>query len=181
MNTKMINPTIYKLIGEWLFWCLVVALFWMQTGAFSETIAEYKFGADGWPKVVLLGLLAGATGQLAIGYFEYKNNPDAIAEDTTPKRVISRQQQIAIFVIPLVYLWFMHRMGFFVVTPFFIAVYLRVLEVKNWRHLIGVSAAIYLFVMFVFVRLFYVALPVGAWEVFYAINNQIITIVRLGL
>lgn len=182
MNNKiLINNKTNKLLAEWVFWCILVAIFWAQTGAFSEVITEYKFGADGWPKMVLLGLLIGATGQLAIGYYELKQNHGQGDEHKAPARVISRKQQIAIFVVPLIYLWFMHRVGFFIATPIFIATYLRVLEVRNLRYLFGVTAAIYLFVLTIFVRFFYVALPVGAWEIFYNINNQIITIVRLGL
>ena len=75
----------------------------------------------------------------------------------------------------------MHRVGFFVASPLFIMAYLWVLEVRNWRHILGVTAIILALLFFVFVRLFYVAVPVGAWESFYAINNEIITYIRLGL
>ena len=167
-----------NLILEWLFWCVLVAVLWAQTGSFSETITEYKFGADGWPKVVLLGLLIGATGQLVLGYVGL--NPASETEEATAKKNISRKQQIAIFIVPLLYLWLMHRIGFFVATPIFIATYLLVLEVKNWRYIVGVTAFIYVFILLLFVRFFYVALPVGAWQFFYDISNTIITIVRIG-
>ncbi len=179
MDKKRIN-----LLIEWLFWCGFVALLWAQTGAFSEIIAEYKFGASGWPKGVLIGLLIGATGQALVGYMELGKLGGKSASapiDSEPKRKIRRHQQILIFVLPLFYLWLMHRIGFFVATPLFIMAYLRVLEVKAWRYLLGVTGVVYLFVLFVFVRLFYVALPVGAWPTFYDINNQIISIVRIGL
>lgn len=171
-----------KLVLEWLFWCVLISIMWMQTGAFSEDIAEYKFGASGWPKMVLLGLLVGATGQLVLGVLGLKSaDVEPTKTDHVPSRKISRKQQIAIFVLPLVYLWLMHRMGFFVITPVFIVAYLWTLEVRDWRYLTGVTAFIYLFVMAIFVRFFYVALPVGAWPSFYDINNAIITIVRWGV
>ena len=90
-------------------------------------------------------------------------------------------QKIAIFGLPLCYLWAMHRIGFFVATPLFILLYLYVLEVRNWRHLLGVIFIVLALIFFVFVRLFYVAVPVGAWEAFYSINNEIITYIRIGL
>ena len=102
--------------------------------------------------------------------------------DHVPSRKISRKQQIAIFVLPLVYLWLMHRMGFFVITPVFIVAYLWTLEVRDWRHLTGVTAFIYLFVMAYIAALFYTSRFLsGAWPSFYDINNAIITIVRWGV
>ena len=170
-----------KLIGEWLFWCVLVTLFWLQTDSFSEPIAEFQFGADGWPKMVLVGIFIGATGQMALGLYEAINTRTQSEKAEASKRQISRWQQLSIFVLPLLYLWFMHRIGFFVVTPFFIAAYLFVLEVRRMRPLLLVTAGVYGFVLLLFVRFFYVALPVGAWPFFYEINNQIITLVRLGL
>ena len=170
-----------KLIGEWLFWCVLVTLFWMQTDSFAEPIAEFRFGADGWPKMVLLGILIGATGQMTLGLYEARRTNLPPTSDETGTRQISRWQQISIFVLPLLYLWLMHRIGFFVVTPLFIAAYLFVLEVRRIRPLVFVTLAVYGVVLFLFVRFFYVALPVGAWPSFYEINNQIITLVRIGV
>ena len=180
MGRIMSRATRYLTL-EWLFWCVLIGIFWMQTDAFSENIAEYQFGASGWPKMVLIGLLIGATGQFGLGLLGLKSSGGEANASREPARQISRPQQIAIFVLPLLYLWFMHRIGFFVATPIFILVYLRVLEVKRLTHLLAVTAFIYVFVLALFVRFFYVALPVGAWPTFYDINNQIITIVRLGI
>ena len=104
-----------------------------------------------------------------------------MAAPSMPVSWRKRGQQIAIFGMPLLYLWAMHRIGFFVASPLFIAAYLYVLEVRNWRHILGVTVIILALLFYVFVRLFYVAVPVGAWESFYAINNEIITYIRLGL
>ena len=173
------------IFSEWLFWSVLAFILWMQTGAFSEEIAEYKFGADGWPKMVIIGILVGATGQAILKLMDPSS--EAAQGDTDQAQAPStmtwqkRVQQLAIFGMPLLYLWAMHRIGFFVASPLFIAAYLWVLEVRTWRHILGVTAIILALLFFVFVRLFYVAVPVGAWEAFYAINNEIITYIRLGL
>lgn len=185
--------------SEWLFWAVLALILWLQTGAFSEEIAEYKFGADGWPKMVILGIIVGATGQAAFKWFAVSvvNEGDEARQDASeapvaglsppvllPKNSAAWRklgQKLAIFGLPLVYLWAMHRIGFFVASPLFIALYLYVLEVRNWRHIAGVTAIILALVFYVFVRLFYVAVPVGAWEIFYSVNNEIITYIRLGL
>ena len=195
--------------SEWLFWAVLALILWLQTGAFSEEIAEYKFGADGWPKMVILGIIVGATGQAAFKWFAVSvvNEGDEARQDASeapvaglsppvplPTNLLSTGllpknstawrklgQKLAIFGLPLVYLWAMHRIGFFVASPLFIALYLYVLEARNWRHIAGVTAIILALVFYVFVRLFYVAVPVGAWEIFYSVNNEIITYIRLGL
>lgn len=190
--------------SEWLFWAVLALILWLQTGAFSEEIAEYKFGADGWPKMVILGIIVGATGQAAFKWFAVSvvNEGDEARQDASqapvaglsppvllPTALLPKNstawrklgQKLAIFGLPLVYLWAMHRIGFFVASPLFIALYLYVLEVRNWRHIAGVTAIILALVFYVFVRLFYVAVPVGAWEIFYSINNEIITYIRFGL
>ena len=172
------------IFSEWLFWSVLALILWMQTGAFSEEIAEYKFGADGWPKMVIIGILVGATGQAVIKLMDRSASAQDDGEKHAKPAAMTwqkRAQQLAIFGMPLLYLWAMHRIGFFVASPLFIAAYLWVLEVRNWRHILGVTAIILALLFFVFVRLFYVAVPVGAWESFYAINNEIITYIRLGL
>lgn len=174
------------IFSEWLFWAILALILWLQTGAFSEEIAEYKFGADGWPKMVILGLIIGATGQAIVKWLAPIDG-EKEADAPSMSAVIAGQswqkllQKLAIFGLPLCYLWAMHRIGFFIASPLFIALFLYVLEVRNWRHILGVTAIILAVIFFVFVRLFYVAVPVGAWESFYAINNEIITYIRLGL
>ena len=171
------------IVLEWLFWSALALILWMQTGAFSEEIAEYKFGADGWPKVVIIGLVIGATGQAALKWLVPQDDVPA-KDDSVPQERQSwrkRCQQFAIFGLPLLYLWAMHRIGFFIASPLFIMLYLYILEVRNWRHILGVTVIICVAVSYLFVRLFYVALPVGAWQSFYALNNEIITYIRIGL
>ena len=172
------------IFSEWLFWSVLALILWLQTGAFSEEIAEYKFGADGWPKMVIIGLVVGATGQALLKWVAAPDSPSESEQAAPVSQDRSWQkigQKLAIFGLPLLYLWAMHRIGFFVASPLFILAYLYVLEVRNWRYLLGVTALVLAVIFFVFVRLFYVAVPVGAWETFYAINNDIITYIRIGL
>ena len=179
----MINKIRYNQLIEWLIWMSLIAMLWAQTASFSEPIAEFKFGADGWPRVILASLAFGATAQLVLNMLSAKSdrNADHAQRSASDSNSINRWQQISIFVLPFIYLWFMHRMGFFFVTPIFILVYLWILEVRRWTYLIGVSLGVYAFVLFVFVRLFYVAMPVGSWPMFYDFSNWIITIIRIGV
>lgn len=178
-------------IFEFSFWAVVTIILWWQTSLFAdETIAEYAFGADGWVKIVLLGIMLGASGQLLIGVLAARGGKPAStpAPKIHPKTYIAkllhfnstRLQTALIFIAPLIYLFLMQRLGFFFLTPFFIIAYLWILEVRKWHYLLLVAAAVYGVVLLIFTRIFYVALPVGSWEIFYNINTSIITLVRLG-
>lgn len=179
----MTNRIRHNQFIEWAIWVSLTVLLWVQTSSFSEPIAEFKFGADGWPKVILASLAFGATAQLILNVMTTKadQNTDAIQQAGSSNISTNRWQQFGIFILPFIYLWFMYRMGFFFITPIFILAYLWILEVRKWTYLLCVSLGVYFFILFVFVRLFYVAMPVGTWPIFYDFSNWIITIIRIGV
>ena len=181
----------YRPLLEWGGWCLLVLLLWQQTDHFAQPMSEFRFGADGWPKTVLLLLLLGATAQTAsellkqsVAHKSKKASPKTArksAKTPSPSRSMSWHQVVAVFCLPLVYVFLMRRIGFFLATPLFVLAYLWTLEVRRWQHLVAVSLTVLAVVLLVFVRFFYVALPVGSWEWAYAINNAIVALVRAGL
>ncbi len=173
----------YRPLLEWGGWCLLVLLLWQQTEHFSQPMGEFLFGADGWPKVVLLLLLLGASAQTASDLIK-QSAANTKREDTaTPSssKSMSWYQVAAVFCLPLVYVFLMRRLGFFLATPLFVLAYLWTLEVRRWQSLAAVTLTVFAVVLLVFVRFFYVALPVGSWEWAYAINNEIVSLVRAGL
>jgi hypothetical protein len=102
----------------------------------------------------------------------------ADGEAAAPERLRFSPLLFGIFLLPLVYLVLLPRTGFFVTTPVFVAAFLWVLQVRRVRLLVSVTAIAYGLVLLIFVRLFYVALPVGNWPVFYDVNNWIVVAVR---
>ena len=178
---------------EWGAWCLLVLLLWQQTDHFSQPMSEFQFGADGWPKAVLLLLLLGASAQMASDLVKQHrgqttktpsksktlSKSKTVSESKT--KVMSWYQVVAVFCLPLVYVFLMRRLGFFLATPLFVLAYLWTMEVRRWQHLVSVTLVVFGIVLLVFVRFFYVALPVGSWEWAYAVNNFIIALVRAGL
>ena len=190
----------YRPLLEWGGWCLLVLLLWQQTDHFAQPMSDFLFGADGWPKVVLLLLLLGASAQTIDDLLKQRastssaskgqqgtktktTRPTTDAKKNAPsaRHAMSRYQVVAIFCLPLVYVFLMRRLGFFLATPLFIFAYLWTLEVRRWLVLVAVTLIVFAVVLLVFVRFFYVALPVGSWEWAYAINNAIVALVRLGL
>jgi hypothetical protein len=72
----------------------------------------------------------------------------------------------------------MPRTGFYVTTPLFLIAYLYLLGERRWRYLVGVALFIYGLMVLIFTTVFYVALPVGNWPVFYDINNWLVQAYR---
>ena len=174
---------------EWGFWVVLAAAGYWLTFDFDEPLDIYEFGASGWPRFILVCIVVGATLQLILGLQKGRRDAagPAIDSETAEQaggeaeasaRLPVSPRLLGIFVLPLAYLLLLPRTGFFFTTPFFILAFLWILQVRRPRLLIGVTATVYGLVLLVFVRLFYVALPVGNWPVFYDVNNWIVVAVR---
>jgi hypothetical protein len=174
---------------EWGFWVVLTAAGYWLTFEFDEPLDIYRFGASGWPRFILACIVVGATVQLILGLQKGRRDAaepeidgeaavEAEGEVEAPARLPVSPLLLGIFVLPLVYLLLLPRTGFFFTTPFFVLAFLWILQVRRPRLLIGVTATVYGLVLLIFVRLFYVALPVGNWPVFYDVNNWIVVAVR---
>ena len=168
-------------LAEWVAWLAIAWFFYRQTALFDETIGSYRYGATGWPRTLAVCVAIGATGQMLYRFFvrETAGPVAAAVPETTPWA--TRAQRIAILALPLVWLWFTPRIGFYVTTPLFIVALLLVLEVRSVRALLGVTAVVYGLVLLIFTRYFYVGLPVGSFDGFYEVNNWIVATVRWGV
>jgi len=174
---------------EWGFWVVLAAAGYWLTFDFDEPLDIYEFGASGWPRFILACIVVGATLQLILGLQKGRRDAAGPAIDSETAEQAGGEAEasarlpvspllLGIFVLPLAYLLLLPRTGFFFTTPFFILAFLWILQVRRPRLLIGVTATVYGLVLLVFVRLFYVALPVGNWPVFYDVNNWIVVAVR---
>ena len=166
---------------EWAIWLAIAFFFYSQTSRFDEDIASYRFGATGWPRTLAICVAIGATGQMLYRIFrETTPSPvaEALAEDVS---AWTWAQRLGILVLPIVWLWTIPYVGFYVSTPIFIFALLLILEVYAWRALIGVTAVVYGLVLLLFTRFFYVGLPVGTLDGFYEANNWIIATARWGV
>ena len=180
---------------EWAIWIAVLAWVFWQTQRFDREIAQYAFGAAGWPRALCIAAALGATGQLIYRIAEIRRGraagpeaagpetaaPESAAPEGQKPGLWHRAKHLPIFIFPLIYLYLVPSVGFYVATPFFILGLLLILEVRSLRALLGVTCIIYGLVLLLFTRFFYVALPVGRIEAFYDINNAIIGIARYGM
>lgn len=188
---SFLNRNVYfKPAAEWLMWMLLVLIALSQVDNFSQEIAAYKFDADGWPITITLALGVGATLQFIFQLWHLRaddEETDSIEGADTGAKVESKTSRetrltnIAIFLLPFVYLYFAPRMGIYFITPIFIISLMLLLKVRSIKALLGITAITYLLLLVVFTRFFYVALPVGRWDFFYDFNNWIIVVARIGM
>jgi hypothetical protein len=184
--------SLWKPLAEWLLWIVLALVVYSQTGAFDQEIAEYAFGAAGWPRALCIAVVVGATGQLGYRILSIRRGGETEVADEVGADIDDAErpirlkgwrlvQRLGIFVFPLLYLYVTPSLGFYVTTPVFILGLLLLLEVKSPIAIATVTVVVYGLVLLIFTRLFYVALPVGRIEAFYDVNNAIIGIARYGL
>ncbi|WP_179953864.1 tripartite tricarboxylate transporter TctB family protein [Denitrobaculum tricleocarpae] len=188
--TVSISPLFSTPVLEWLFWLVLAGMVYALTDNFDEPIAEYQFGASGWPRVLCAALAFGATAQLLYKLTRRRAEREKPADPSSGQEskpahsgltLGAKLQRAGVFLVPFLYLYVMPEIGFYVATPFFILAILLLLEVRSIKALISVTAVVHGLVLLIFTRFFYVALPVGRVEGFYDLNNWIIAFVRTGM
>jgi hypothetical protein len=80
--------------------------------------------------------------------------------------------------LPLVYAALLQGMGYYALTPFFLAGYLYVTGVRRAAPLILVPLVLYGAVTVLFTRVLYVGLPTGYWPGFYDFGNWVVILLR---
>ena len=171
-----------RYVAEWCFWAVVIGLYYQQTGYFQNHIENYDFGAAGWPRVIALAALAGATFQLVLQVHTLRAGLPADTTEQFSVRLPAREwaHRLAIFCWPFVFLYLTPRIGAYLSVPVFVLGLLLLLGVRRLKPLLLVLAVVYGLMLVIFTRYFYVALPLG-WEgLFYNINVAIIEVVRIG-
>jgi hypothetical protein len=169
-------------VAEWLVWVAIATLALSQTGYFDQDLAGYAFGASGWPRLICVMMIVGATGQLVFrltaGATAGARAPDPAARRLDLARLAQRG---AIFGLPFVFLYATPWLGFYVTAPGFVLALLLVLEVRSVPALLGVTGIVYGLILVLFTRYFFVAVPTGILDSFYEINVAIIDFARLGM
>lgn len=166
-------------LGFWLtFACAGFAL----TFGFEGEIANYRYGAEGWPRVLFIGIVAAAAvqawatfGRLQPEATELNARTDPAADVATTRPAGLPVPTIAVCVA---YVALLVPVGFFVATPPFLAGIMLSMGERRLKRIILVTALIYGLIVLVFVRLLYVPLPVGSWPGFYDVGNWLLTAVR---
>lgn len=171
--------------GEVLLWLSISLGMWIYSYRFDTGHAVYELGVAHWPRVVILFMAVAAI----LCFFDRvrrRRASDGAAETATdqaaelssrrgePASIGVRLRIAGTFVVPLVYLWLMPRMGYFFTTPFFLASYIYVFGETRWRYVIGAALGIYVLMLLIFSKYLYVPLPTGNWPGFYDFSNALL-------
>jgi hypothetical protein len=170
--------------GQWFevgAWLAVAAVAYGYSFEFNRDIEMYRFGAAGWPRLIILLIALGALGQFLQdlrkapvkplydpGYFTR-----FIPQD--PGFIVRMGLTLA---LPIVYAALLQGMGYYFLTPLFLAGYLFLTGERRVIALILVPLSIYGVVTLIFTRLLYVGLPTGYWPGFYDFGNWFVVVLR---
>ncbi|KPK21695.1 MAG: hypothetical protein AMK69_21270 [Nitrospira bacterium SG8_3] len=174
-------------IFEGLIWITIACVAFVLTYKFNEPLAHYRYGASGWPRTLILGIVIFAVINALWSLFLARRQGTVNAgEAPLPEKLPSRSatgasvhvKRIGSFAVPLLYLFLIPRAGFYILTPLFIAGYMVLLGERRMLHLVGTTLLIYALSLIVFVKLLYVPLPVGNWPGFYDINSFFVALIK---
>ena len=180
----LIMKTRRSIIFQLLIWLALGSVAYGLTYRFDNHLENYRYGAASWPRVIILAMVVFALIQAILDLVELRRHrPSGAvvtdgAADTTPaiSGVTIHLKRLATFGVPLLFLFMIPRMGYYVSAPFFIVVFMLLLGEKRLKHLIGTSLLIYGVTLFIFTKLLFVPLPEGTWPGFYEVSSWIIVL-----
>ncbi|HEX6317932.1 MAG TPA: tripartite tricarboxylate transporter TctB family protein [Burkholderiales bacterium] len=169
--------------GELAVWLVLGGGAYALSFQFAEPVSGYRFGATGWPRAIIVLLLAVALAQFALRMAHALRDPVAEPSPRFWSQFFQAGARANVtvalaFALPVLYVAALRFTGFYLTTPLFLAAYLYLLGERRWSYVIGVALAIYALMVLVFTTLLYVPLPVGNWPLFYDVNNWLLEAYR---
>ena len=166
---------------ETVVWSLIAVIFFGYTFEFNQPIEIYKFGATGWPRVIILLLMLVTLGNL---YHHFKNGSAiqkgrvGIAEtDDSPtdySNPATLAKIIAILFTPFLFAYLLKPVGMYSAAPFFIAAVIWLFGERRWKWIISITILIYAILLGLFVVTLNAPLPQGNVSPFYDFSGFIL-------
>lgn len=169
-----------KVKWEAIAWLVLAGLaYWVAQG-FDNPLPHFAPGAAMWPKVVITLLVISGAVLLVSRFLPQSRREEqaaAYVEEAPDDLPPATWRTVALFVLPLIWTYGMHQMGFLLVTPFFLLAFTWLMGVRNWLTLIVFSLTFYAAIVLIFYRLIYTSLPPGV-GVFNAINGELLALIQ---
>lgn len=161
------------LLMEFLCWFGVGLAAFLLTFTFDDEIPLYRYGANVWPALIALCLMACITILFVYSSVSKKFLEDAEEEGTPPLNLFTI---FGTFSVPVFYVLLIPYIGFYVGTIFFIIIYSYIMSKANILKVILVSVPISFIIIVIFTKFLFVPFPVGTVGIFYAINSEIVNL-----
>ncbi|MDD9878388.1 MAG: tripartite tricarboxylate transporter TctB family protein [Magnetovibrio sp.] len=177
------NKVTTRQLMETAFWLIFAIGAYILTFNFDEELEIYEFGAAGWPRAMIFAIAFCAIAQLAIEWRrggEAGGGEEAAAGadgDDAPDAGY-RLRATLIIGLPIVYAFLLEPIGFYTVTPVFIAAFVYIGGERNWKRIAAVTVGIYAFLLILFAKILYVGLPAGTMHPFYDFSNWLLVLIR---
>ena len=172
----------WKSYLEPLAWLALAVVGLTMSSEFDAPNKIFALGPAFWPQVILIGMIIAAV-ILGISIYASGGNPiedsAEAAQFETPvgDAVAFSPRLVAIFLLPLIYVYVMHKLGFYLVTPVFLPAFMYTLGVRRWKTLILVTVGLYAILVLLFVKLIFTPLPQGAGY-FHTLNGQLMGLIQ---
>ncbi len=164
-------------------WLAIFVIFFAFSFEFNQPIEIYKFGATGWPRVVLVMLLLATIGNLVY----LKNHGSAvqkgrvgIADDEGPGADYSDLRTLGkvlgVLATPLMFAMLLKPVGFYFATPFFIAAVILLFGERRLKWVLGITVMIYFILLGLFMVVLTSPLPQGNMSPFYDYSAFVLTL-----
>lgn len=167
-------------VGFWLAFAIGAFALTFQ---FDQEIEIYKYGANGWPRVVIILIALAALGQL-LHDIKARLASESFGEKAAAAAPAGRERREymlrmgAILIAPFIFAFLLDYVGFYSIAPVFIAVFLYLGGEHRWGRLVGISLFIYALMILFFAKLLFVGLPAGNLHPFYDFSNWLLAIIR---
>jgi len=180
-DAKTENKSCSRPVWEPIAWLGFASFAFYLTLEFDRPTSTFKFGAAFWPQIVI-AILAIAGCLLLASLFVRGNEREESDAETAlfdEGGAVDRMTPLtlAMFVLPLLWVYGMHRMGFLLVTPFFLLAFTWLMGVRRPSVLFGFSIGFYGALVLVFYKLIFTPLPMGA-GMFNALNGEILALIQ---
>jgi hypothetical protein len=167
---------------EALAWCVFIGSAFALSLDFDAPLRHYPPGAALWPRIILFFMMVAAV-VLFVSRFlpqtirlESEQNPEYL--DDVPNDLAGVGWRTAmVFILPMLWAFAMHQLGFLLVTPLFLIAFTWLMGVRSWRTLLLFSCGFYALLVLLFYKLIYTPLPMGA-GVFHTINGELLALIQ---
>ena len=141
----------------------------------------YQLGPEFWVDLVVGLVVISAFANLAIRMVATRGSRAEVRTEQAARDAVAGSQiaQLsAMFIMPLLFVWLITRIGFYLSLPVFVIGVLLALGERRLLPIAGITAGVSAALFFFFTTLLYVPLPLGNVEFFYEINVAIRVFLR---